>query len=84
MDLPPLENRIWHDIIRGKQKYEFESLAVRLLQSTLARAAAEDPTPENLQACARLLRRLFAQNDSSPSIRRDLEKICRGWKMHAS
>ena len=84
MDLPPLEHYVWHDIISGKNHYQFESLAVKILQSTLARAAAEDPSPENLQACARMLRGLFVQNDSSPSIQRDLEKICSQREMHVS
>jgi len=83
MDLPPLEHRVWHDIISGNNQYQFESFAVRILQSTLARAAAEDPSPENLQACARMLRRLFAQNLSSPSIQSDLQKICDDRKLDA-
>lgn len=84
MDLPPLEHHVWHDIISGNNQCQFESLAVRILQSTLARAAAEDPSPENLQACVRMLRGLFAQNISSPSIQRDLEKICPPREMHES
>ena len=84
MDLPPLEHHVWHDIISGKNHYQFESLAVRILQSTLTRAAAEDPSPENLQACARILRSLFAQNISSPALQRDLEKIYTQRELHAS
>ena len=84
MELPPLGHHVWHDIIRGKKQCQFESLAVRILLSTLARAAAEDPSPENLQACARVPRGLFVQNDSSPSIQRDLEKICSQREMHVS
>ena len=83
MDLPPLEDRVWHDIIRGRQRYEFESLAVRILLRTLARSAAEDPSPDNLLNCARMLRGLFAQNSSSPSIQNDLQKIFADRKLDA-
>jgi len=75
MDLPPLEDRVWHDIICGRQRYEFESLAVRMLLRTLARSAAADPSPDNVLNCARMLRGLFAQNSSSPAIQSDLQKI---------
>jgi len=75
MELPPLENHIWNDIIDNRRRYEFESLAVKILQRNLSRAAAEDPSPENLLRCARMLRGLFAQNLSSPSIQNDLKKI---------
>ena len=75
MDLPPLEDRVWHDIICGRQRYEFESLAVRMLLRTLARSAAADPSPDNLLNCARMLRGLFAQNSSSPAIQSDLQII---------
>ena len=83
MDLPPLEDHVWHDIIRGRQKYEFESLAVRILLRTLTRSAAEDPSPDNLLNCARMLRGLFAQNSCSPSIQNDLQKICADRKLDA-
>ena len=75
MDLPPLEDRVWHDIICGQQRYKFESLAVRMLLRTLARSAAADPSPDNLLNCARMLRGLFAQNSSSPAIQSDMQKI---------
>lgn len=83
MELPPLEDHVWHEIIRGRQRYEFESLAVRILLRTLARSAAEDPSPDNLLNCARMLRRLFVQNSSSPSIQNDLRKICADRKLDA-
>ena len=83
MDLPPLEDHIWHDIICGRQRYEFESLAVRILLRTLARSAADDPSPDNLLNCARMLRGLFVQNSSSPSIQNDLRKICADRKIDA-
>ena len=83
MDLPPLEHHVWHDIIIGKKHYQFESLAVRMLLRTLARSAAEDPSPDNLLNCARMLRGIFAQNLSSPSIQSDLQKIFADRKLHA-
>jgi hypothetical protein len=75
MELPPIEDHAWHDIISGKNNYLFESLAVRMLLRTLARSAAKDPSPDNLLNCARMLRGLFVQNSTSPSIQSDLQKI---------
>jgi hypothetical protein len=83
MELPPLEDHVWHEIIRGRQRYEFESIAVRILLRTLARSVAEDPSPDNLLNCARMLRGLFVQNSSSPSIQNDLRKICADRKLDA-
>ena len=83
MELPPLEDHVWHEIIRGRQRYEFESLAVKILLRTLARSAADDPSPDNLHNCARMLRGLFVQNSSSPSIQNDLRKICADRKLDA-
>ena len=83
MDLPPLEDPVWLDILCGRQRYEFESLAVRILLRTLARSAAEDPSPDNLLNCAKMFRGLFVQNSSSPSIQNDLRKICADRKLDA-
>jgi hypothetical protein len=83
MDLPPLEHHVWLDVISGKIHYQFESLAARILLRTLARSAAEDPSPDNLLNCARMLRGLFVQNSSSPSIQNDLRKICADRKLDA-
>lgn len=83
MDLPPLDHPIWLDIISGNSSYQFENLAVRMLQRTLARSAAADPSPENLLNCAKMLQELFAQNISSPSIQSDLRKIFADRKLDA-
>lgn len=83
MDLPPLEHHVWHDIINCSNNYQFESLAVRILLRTLERSAAKDPSPDNLLNCARLLRGLFIQNNTSPSIQSDLQKIFADRKLDA-
>lgn len=76
MQIPPLSSPVWKDLVSGRAQCEFDTLAAKLLQATLARSAVENPSPENQQACARMLCDLFAQNLSSPSIQADLAKIC--------
>jgi hypothetical protein len=76
MQIPPLSSPIWKDLVSGRVQCEFDTLAAKLLQATLARAVAENPSPENRQSCARMLRDLFAQNLGNPSVQADLAKIC--------
>ena len=83
MDLPPVKHHVWHDISSGKKNYQFESLAVRMLLRTLARSAAKAPSPDNLLNCARMLRGLFIQNRTSPSVQSDLQKILSDRKFDA-
>jgi hypothetical protein len=70
-----LSNPVWKDLVSCGVQCAFESVAAKILQVALARSVAEDPSPENLLACARMLRDLFAQNISNPTIQQDLEKI---------
>ena len=51
MNIPPANDPIWTDIVTGNVKYEFDFLATKLLQSTLARSLADDPSPANLRKC---------------------------------
>jgi len=76
MDTPPQEHPIWHDIVQGRRTFEFENLAVKILQGTLARSVVKDPSPANIRTCARALQELFANNADLPSIQNDLKKIC--------
>ena len=66
---------IWSDIITGKVKCDFEFLAAKILQSTLTRSFAKDPTAGNLEKCARDLRELFMQNSDLPKVQNDLRKV---------
>lgn len=77
MDIPPQEDHIWNDIVCEKRQFAFECLSVKILQGTLARSIAKDPSPVNIDRCARTLRELFAENAAHPSIQKDLEKICK-------
>jgi hypothetical protein len=54
---------------------DFEFLAAKILQSTLTRTIAKDPTAEKLEKCARDLRDLFFQNADLPAVQRDLKKV---------
>jgi hypothetical protein len=66
---------IWRDIITGRVEVDFEFLAAKILQSTLIRTFAKDPTAERLEKCAGDLRELFFQNADLPAVQRDLEKV---------
>jgi hypothetical protein len=75
MEIPPQGHQIWDDIVRGTRTFEFESLAVQILQGALFRSVAKDSSPENITICAKALRDLFAKNAKLPSVQKDLEKI---------
>lgn len=75
MNIPPANDPIWTDIVTGNVKYEFDFLATKLLQSTLARSLADDPSPANLRKCCETLRELFLCNTDQPLVLNDLQKI---------
>lgn len=83
MELPPLEHPVWLEIICGQRTYPFESLALKILLRTLTRSATADPSPRNLLHCTKMLRDLFARNQSSPVIQNDLKKIIVARKLDA-
>lgn len=75
MGFSPTVEPIWRDLIAGKVTIDFEFLAAKILQSTLTRTFAKDPSAEKLEKCARDLRQLFIQNADLPSVQRDLKKV---------
>jgi hypothetical protein len=75
MGFSPTVEPIWRDIVTGKVQVDFEFLAAKILQSTLTRTYAKDPTAEKLEKCARGLRDLFFQNVDLPTVKRDLKKV---------
>lgn len=75
MGFSPAVEPIWRDIITGKTRIDFEFLAAKILQSTLKRTFAKDPTAEKLEKCAGDLRDLFFQNADLPTVQRDLKKV---------
>lgn len=75
MEVSPTVEPIWRDIVTGKVKVDFEFLAAKILQSTLTRTYAKEPTAEKLEKSARDLRDLFFQNSDLPVAQKDLEKV---------
>ncbi len=75
MEVPSTYDPIWRDIVTGKVKFEFEFLAAKILQGTLARKLKKNPSPSHLEQCVNEFRDLFAQNTDLPSVRHDLKKI---------
>lgn len=75
MDLPPASDPVWQKIVTGKVDYEFEYFATKLLQSSLARTLAENPSPANLRKCCDTLRDIFIRNAEQPLVQKDLQKM---------
>ncbi len=75
MKIPPASDPIWREIVTGQSKCDFDFLAAKLLQVTLARSLSKDPSPSNLQKCCETLRELFLQNADQPLAQNDLKNI---------
>jgi hypothetical protein len=73
MVLPPVNHKIWGDIVTGKANFEFECLAVKILLGRLRAQVTNDPM--SVQSSATELYNFFEKNQKLPSAQRDLEKI---------
>ncbi len=78
MDVPPISNPVWHNIVAGKVKYQLDFLAAKILLGRLLLRVRSDPSPGMLEKCAHDLQNLFAQNPDLPCVQRDLERIFGG------
>ncbi len=75
MDVPPVSDRAWSDIVSGKVKYQFDFLAIKLILGWLTAEVKNNPSPKTIQRCAEELRNVFVQNADLPSVQRDLRRI---------
>lgn len=74
MPVPGPSNPIWSQVILGKKRVEFESLAIKVF---LGRARGE--LSRNPAAAAQLAGELHAvvvSNEALPTVQRDLSKLC--------
>lgn len=75
MTIPDAESLIWQQIIRGRERYKFEHLGAQILLGRAKIELAHDASEATVQALARELHGLFAENASHPKIINDLSKI---------
>jgi len=73
MALPSANHKIWVDIVTGKNEFEFECLAVKILLGRLRAQVTNDPM--SVQSSATELYSFFEKNQKLPSAQRDLAKI---------
>ena len=78
MDVPPISNLAWSDIVSSKAKYEFEFLATKLVLRHLTYQVKGDPSARTVQRCAQELRDIFIRNVDLSCVQRDLIKIFGG------
>ena len=72
MDVPPVSNSVWSDIVSGKASFEYEFLATKLVLRHLTFQVKKQPTAEMIQRCAQELRNVFVRNVGLSCVQRDL------------
>lgn len=75
MDVPSIDDGLWEDVASGKFSCELNFLALKILLGRLNLMIKQDPSPANVQKCAKELREFFVKNAAMPSARRDLETL---------
>jgi len=78
VDVPPISNSAWSDIVTGKVKYQLDFLATKLVLRYLTLQVKDDPSPHTIQRCAQELRNIFRQNVDLACVQRDLLQIFGG------
>ncbi len=76
MDVPPVWNSAWTDIVSGKVKYQLGFLAAKILLGRLTQHVKNDPS--TLKQSAQELQTLFSENADLPVVQQDLNKIFGG------
>src|SRR5512143_408331 len=72
MDVPPVSNPAWRNIVSGKASYEYEFLATKLILRHLTFQVKKQPSPDMIHRCAQELRNVFVRNASLACVQRDL------------
>jgi hypothetical protein len=80
MDVPPVEDEVWTNIVSGKVKYPLDFLAAKILLGRLTLKVKSNPSPSMLQKCSSDLHYLYAQNSDLPCVQRDMKQIFGGVK----
>jgi hypothetical protein len=75
MDLPPITNTIWRDLLQKRKSLDFEFLGLKMLLGRLIMDVERDPSPDSIDKCCQQLHDLLAKNEHLPTVRRDIQKI---------
>jgi hypothetical protein len=73
MAIPPGFHTIWKQLVSGQKNLEFECLAVKITLGRLRVEGSRDPA--SVPRLAAELHQLFVQNETLPSLQRDLKKM---------
>lgn len=73
MALPNMSDKIWEDLITGREKIEFEFLAVKIFLGTAHRLYANDPN--SVHKSIENLHKLFEKNQLLPTVKKDILKF---------
>lgn len=75
MDLPPITDAIWSELLQKKKSLDFEFLGLKMLLGRLIMDVERDPSPATIDKCREQLHDLLAKNEHLPTVRRDIQKI---------
>lgn len=75
MDVPPLDDTAWNDLVTGRVKYRLDFFAGKIMLGWLILKVESDPSPEMVRICRATLHNLFAQNVELPCVQHDLKEI---------
>ncbi len=71
--IPPKSNIKWKDLVCGKTKFSFDSLALRILMGRVLQSTKNDMSPQNIDKSISELYDFFVKNEKI--VNKDLEKI---------
>ncbi len=75
MDIPPINNNKWVEVVKGDVTFDVEFFPLKLLLARQRLQTQIDTKKETLEKCAQELRQIFIKNQNHPIARKDLEKI---------
>jgi hypothetical protein len=73
MEISRIPDRIWKDIISGKTIYNFDSLSVKILLSSLRLKLQKNPNEEDNYVSE--LKMMFEKHQNLPTVQNDIKKI---------
>ena len=73
MGLPKIDDKVWAEIITGKQRISFESLPIKIFLGAALVNYQKDNS--RLEELAQNLFKIFETNQNLHSIQKDIEKL---------
>ncbi|MFX1274566.1 MAG: hypothetical protein ACFFBP_10600 [Promethearchaeota archaeon] len=78
MQIPPLTDKRWKELVVGNIDFEFEFLAIKILMFRIRLNIKKDNSPEIINKSAEEIRNLFLKTIKLPIAQSDLKKIFGG------